>query len=59
MDVLHDLSKVDGLDILVNNQVMGGDPCEGRNKELVVEYAVDSGPVITVRKKKHEHLQIP
>lgn len=57
MDVLHDLIDVDGLDILVNNQLMGGDPCKGKNKQLVVEY--DSGPVITVRKKEHERLRIP
>jgi len=52
MDVLRDLIDVDGLDILVNNQLMGGDPCKGKNKEVVVEYSVDSGPVITVRKKE-------
>ena len=47
------------LDVLVNNDILGPDPCQGQEKTLRVEYSIGNGPVRTVIKKEHERLQLP
>jgi hypothetical protein len=47
------------LDLLVNNETMGGDPCPGAQKELILTYAIGEGPVQTLRRKEHERLRVP
>jgi hypothetical protein len=46
-----------GLDIVVNNTTMGGDPAPGAPKELVVDYTLD-GRRKTVTRREHQRLRI-
>ena len=46
-----------GLDVLVNNDTMGGDPCPGAQKELVLAYTLD-GESRHIRRQEHERLRI-
>lgn len=58
LSVVRDAMTGTGIDLIVNNDTMGGDPCPGAQKELVVEYSIDR-QAKTARKKEHERLRIP
>jgi hypothetical protein len=51
---------VDGrIEVVVNNETLGVEPCRGRPTELVVTYRIGDGRPIEVRRTEHETLRVP